>query len=71
MAEEGEEGGPKYIFITENGEEKKTSRGYTSKAIAHYPNGDVYDGYFVEGIREGRGTYRYFSNGEKYDGDWI
>ena len=33
MAEE-EEGGAKYIFITENGETKTTSRGYTSKALA-------------------------------------
>lgn len=71
MADEGEEGGPKYIFITENGETKTTSRGYTSKALAQYPNGDTYEGYFVEGIREGRGIYRYASNGEKYDGEWI
>jgi hypothetical protein len=33
MAEE-EEGGPAYKFITENGEEKTTSRGYSGKAIA-------------------------------------
>lgn len=54
-----DEEGPKYVFITENGETKTTSRGYTGKAIAQYPNGDVYDGDFVDGHREGRGTYRY------------
>jgi hypothetical protein len=31
MAEE-EGDGPKYTFITENGEKKTTSRGYTGKA---------------------------------------
>lgn len=46
------------------------SRGYTGKATASYPNGDVYEGYFVDGIREGRGVYRYAANGDKYDGEW-
>ena len=31
MAEE-DDGAPKYIFITENGEKKTNSRGYTGKA---------------------------------------
>ena len=70
MAEEGEEGGPAYKFITENQEVKTTSRGYSGKAIAQYPNGDTYDGEFMDGIRESRGTYRYASKGEKYDGEW-
>ena len=63
--------GPKYVFITENGEKKTTSRGYTSKACANYPNGDIYEGYYIDGIREGRGIYRYAASGEKYDGEWI
>ena len=70
MAEE-EGGEPKYIFITENGEQKTTSIGYTSKALAKYPNGDTFEGYYIDGIREGRGIYRYASTGEKYDGEWI
>ena len=70
MAEEGEEG-PTYVFITENGETKTTSRGYTGKAVAQYPNQDNYEGDFVDGIREGRGIYRYASSGEKYEGEWI
>jgi len=69
MAEE-EEGGAKYIFVTENGEIKSMSRGYTGKATASYPNGDVYEGDYTDGIREGRGIYRYSANGDKYDGEW-
>mmetsp|Transcript_10546 Transcript_10546/g.7881 ORF Transcript_10546/g.7881 Transcript_10546/m.7881 type:complete len:145 (+) Transcript_10546:34-468(+) len=71
MAEnEEDDGAPKYMFITENGETKKTSRGYTGKAQASYTNGDIYEGDFVDGIREGRGKYFYSSNGDKYDGEW-
>lgn len=71
MAEDGEDG-PKYTFITENGEVKTTSRGQTGRALlVQYPNGDTYEGYYIDGIREGRGVYRYASNGEKYDGEWI
>ena len=69
MAEEGEDG-PKYKFITENGEIKDTSRGYSGKALAQYPNGDTYEGEFMDGIRESRGVYRYAASGEKYDGEW-
>ena len=69
MAEE-EEGG-KYTFTTENGEVKTMSRGYTGKAVANYPNGDVYEGDFLDGIREGRGTYRYGKRGDVYNGEWI
>jgi radial spoke head protein 1 len=69
MAEE-EDGGPKYKFITENSEEKDTSRGYSGKALAMYPNGDTYEGEFMDGIRESRGIYRYASSNEKYDGEW-
>lgn len=65
-----EEGGPKYQFTTENGEVKTTSRGYTGRAVANYPNGDAYEGYYVEGVREGSGIYKYASNGEKYEGEW-
>ena len=49
MSDDGER---KYIFITENEETKTTSRGYSGKAIAQYPNGDVYDGEFMDGKRE-------------------
>jgi hypothetical protein len=32
-------------------EEKATSRDFTGKAIANYPNGDIYDGEWKEGVR--------------------
>jgi radial spoke head protein 1 len=68
MAEDDE--GVKYSFQTENGETKTMSRGYTGKAVASYPNGDVYDGDYVDGIREGRGTYRYGKKADIYYGEW-
>ena len=69
MAEEGDI--PKYKFVTENGEIKFESRGYTTYATAYYVNGDIYAGYFIEGIREGPGVYRYSGSKEKYEGEWI
>ena len=68
MADEADDG-PMYVFITENQETKTTSRGYNGRAMAHYPNGDTYDGQYINGIREGYGVYRY-ANGEKYEGEW-
>ena len=69
--EEGGDGTPKYTFVTSDGTVRKEgSRHYTGKATASYPNGELYEGTFVGGIREGRGTYRY-SNGDKYDGQWV
>ena len=69
MADEDDDG-PKYVFITENEETKTTSRGYSGKAVAMYPNGDTYDGEFMDGTREGRGVYTYAATVEKYDGEW-
>lgn len=46
MADDDAEGDAKYVFITDNGETKKSSRGYTGRAIANYDNGDTYDGQF-------------------------
>ena len=71
MADEGEEGAQQYIFKTADGETRKQgSRHYTGKATACYPNGDLYEGGFKEGIRHGHGTYMYAS-GEKYSGEWV
>ena len=53
--EEGGDGAPKYTFVTSDGTVRKEgSRHYTGKATASYPNGELYEGTFVEGIREGR-----------------
>ena len=43
MAEE-EEGGIQFVLTTEANEVKQTSRGFTGRAVANYPNGDTYDG---------------------------
>lgn len=50
-------------------ETKDSSRDYTGKAVATYPNGEIYDGEYVNGIREGKGNYTYL-NGDVYEGDW-
>ena len=68
MAED--EGGRKYELITENGEKKTMSREYAGKGTANYPNNDIYEGDFLDGIRDGRGKYFYAANGDKYDGEW-
>ena len=47
-----------YIEIPLIGQKKKT-----------YKNGDVYEGSFVNGKREGKGTY-IFKNGDKYEGEF-
>ena len=44
----------------------KSSENYTGKANVQYPNGDVYDGDFKNGIREGEGTMTYGETGNKY-----
>ena len=35
-----------------------------------FMNGDIYEGGFHKGLREGRGTYRMKSNGGLYVGNW-
>lgn len=68
MSEAGE--GSKYLLRTENNEEKDSSRGFTGFGTATYDNGDIFEGDFLDGTREGRGTYRYHKSGNKYQGDW-
>ena len=40
------------------------------KARQRYPNGDVYDGEWLDGKRHGRGVYAY-KNGDKYVGEFV
>lgn len=66
MAEEGE--APQvYSFIKEEGGDAPTSEGYTGKGKAMYPNGDKFEGAYVEGKRTGAGTYTYAS-GDVFEG---
>ena len=59
MAEEGEKL-VEYELVTDKGEKKNTSVEYSGKGKATYPNGDVYEGEFVNGLRHGPGgTYTY------------
>ena len=39
-----------YQLVTPDGVTQKTSKDFTGKGIATYPNGDVYDGGFVDGV---------------------
>ena len=60
-----------------NSETVETSRHYTGKGVATYPNGDIYDGYFKDGLRHGdNGTYTYNKYGNEevkdtYKGAWV
>lgn len=69
MSELGQDEG-KYRLLTENGENKTTSRGFTGQGTASYDNGDIYEGDFLDGIRAGNGIYRYLKSGHRYEGGW-
>lgn len=76
MAEEGEL--QEYQLVNADGELLLSSRGYNGKVTATYTNGDTYQGDFVEGVREGSGTYTYTNKlpegGEvpiTYSGQWL
>jgi radial spoke head protein 1 len=68
MAEEN-----KYTLTTEKGESLTYSAGYTGKGTAVYPNADVYDGDFVEGVRQGKGKYTYGAGEapDRYEGQFF
>ena len=57
-----------YTLTTEAGE-KKTSIGFSGKGAAAYTNGDVYEGLFENGARQGSGTYKYRC-GDVYEGSF-
>lgn len=56
----------KYRLETASGE-KPCSIGFTGAAVAHYPNGDKFDGVFKDGQRQGKGSYTY-KNGDVFEG---
>lgn len=67
MAEE-----QKYALTTDKGETLTFSAGFTGKGVATYPNGDIYDGEFLNGVRHGKGKYTYGTgeNPDKYEGSF-
>ena len=74
MAEEQQQELKEYV-ITKIGEDGRTvqdksSEDYTGKAQVQYPNGDVYEGTFLNGVRDGKGTMTYAEQGTKYEGEW-
>ena len=72
MAEEELEGGPKYELVTADGQVRKLgSFQFTGEGCAKHPNMDMYEGRFEEGMRHGRGCYRYFATGYKYEGAFV
>ncbi|XP_043472266.1 radial spoke head 1 homolog [Leptopilina heterotoma] len=54
------------IFDGERNE--KGERHGQGKAIL--PNGDIYDGNYRHGLRDGRGLYVFKKNGSRFDGEW-
>jgi hypothetical protein len=59
----------KYIYFSKAPE--GSSRNYSGKAQVIYQNGDLYEGYFNEGLREGIGLYTYKETGNTYEGEWL
>ena len=39
-----------YVLVTDKGETKNTSVDYTGQGKATYPNGDIYEGLFENGV---------------------
>ena len=54
-----------YQLTNAAGEQLKSSLNFTGRGTANYPNGDIYEGEFVDGVREGQGIYTY-ANQDKY-----
>lgn len=69
MADEGDAREPPGVYKLTNaaGEALKSSTSFSGPGVAEYANGDIYDGIFENGIRQGRGKYTYL-NGDSFDG---
>ena len=57
-----------YVLVTEKGE-LKDSHGYNGSGTAKYPNGDSYEGMFVEGLRECESGKYTYATGAPKEGD--
>lgn len=61
-------GGP-YTFTLPDGSTLASPGTYTGKASVQYTNGDLYEGDYVDGKKEGKGVYIY-RNGDKFEGQY-
>lgn len=50
MAEEEKKEEVPYQFTPEGGAASNSSKGYTGKGVAVYPNGETYDGDYLDGV---------------------
>mmetsp|Transcript_41083 Transcript_41083/g.89772 ORF Transcript_41083/g.89772 Transcript_41083/m.89772 type:complete len:220 (-) Transcript_41083:87-746(-) len=69
MADDMPEPPGTYTLTTDAGE-KTCSIGHSGMGKAAYPNGDIYEGQFVDGKRVGKGSYRYI-NGDVFEGTFA
>lgn len=58
------------LTCLETQKETSSSRNFSGRGRALYPNGDIYEGEFLSGKRTGRGTYTY-QKGDSYSGQWL
>lgn len=70
MADDQDDTSKKYQIIID-GVVGNNSRGYNGFAKAIYPTEpeEIYEGNYVDGKRNGKGTY-FYKNGDRYEGDW-
>lgn len=66
----------KLIVFFEFSDPLNNSVDFNGKGLATYKNGDTYDGYFKDGVRNGEGTYTYAASGteevkDTYKGQWV
>ncbi|CAD7929749.1 unnamed protein product [Amoebophrya sp. A25] len=70
MADEDTE--PKYqLKVKPDGDILDTSKHFDGDAVATYLNKDVYDGTFLSGRRDGKGTYIFGNNKDCYAGGYL
>lgn len=50
MAEEEKKEEVPYQFTPEGGAPTNSSKDYTGKGLANYPNGEIYEGDYVNGV---------------------
>lgn len=62
-------GGVKQLEVVRSNGVPIGAKAHQQQLITHFQHHNRYVGSFVQGVRDGRGTFHY-SNGSIYDGDW-